>query len=101
LKQLFDAYYKGDFWTKPIIETFIDSLSMSIIATHAMIDPEIVVLRGSVADLARKLIDEIRQRVGSKIKIEISQIERHAEMLGGAVDIMYQALDYCCLRSMH
>jgi predicted NBD/HSP70 family sugar kinase len=100
VKKLFDAFYAGEEWTYSIIETFVDNLAMTIIAVDAIINPEIIVLRGVVADLARGLIAKIKNRIGTKIKLEISQVEIFAEMLGGAVNLIYEALDYCCFRSM-
>ncbi|MDR2186219.1 MAG: ROK family protein [Treponema sp.] len=100
VKKLFGAFYAGEEWTYPIIETFVDSLAMAVIAVDAIINPEIIVLRGVVADLARGLIVKIKDRIGAGIKLEISQVENFAEMLGGAVNLIYEALDYCCFRSM-
>jgi predicted NBD/HSP70 family sugar kinase len=100
VKKLFDAFYAGEKWAYPIIETFTGSLAMTIIAIDAIINPEIIVLRGMVADFAQGLLAKIKDRIGSRIKLEISQIENFAEMLGGAVNLIYEALDYCCFRSM-
>jgi predicted NBD/HSP70 family sugar kinase len=100
LEMLYNAYYGGEKWARPIVRTFVDSLAMSIVAADSIIDPEIIVIRGCVAGLAAGLFDEIKKKVGRKIRIEISQIN-NAEMLGGAVNLIYRELDYCCLRSMH
>jgi predicted NBD/HSP70 family sugar kinase len=100
LKMLFDAYQKKEKWTLPVIENFIDNLAMSIITVHSIVNPELIVLRGCVMDFAGELMEEVKQKTGN-IKIKISEIGANAEILGGAVNLIYEALDYQCLHPMY
>jgi hypothetical protein len=60
----------------------------------------VIVLTGRISEFARPLVDEIRDRVNNNIRIEVSDIIEQSGILGGGVELMYKALDYCRLQLM-
>ena len=98
---IFSAYHKGKEWVQPIIEDFINILSMVIIETYSVINPERIVLTGEVMEYAEDLLYEIEDRIYEQIDVVISPLGRQAAYQGGAVSLLHRAMDYCVIRSTY
>lgn len=87
-KEVFDLYKKGNEKAIEIIDILVENLSKGISNIIAVVDPEVIVLGGSVIlynqDLLPKIIERVKEKVLNKdaVDIRIAQIGEDAGLRG-------------------
>jgi glucokinase len=83
----FAAAVGGDPTARQIVNDAVDSLSVAIIAMIATIDPEAVILDGSVGRAFEPFLDQIRERIVAHVaalppRLSVSSLGTNATVLG-------------------
>jgi glucokinase len=87
-KEVFDLYKEGNEKAVEIIDNLVENLSKGISNIIAVVDPEVIVLGGSVIlynqDLLSKIIEKVKEKVLKKdsVDIRIAQIGDDAGLRG-------------------
>lgn len=87
-KEVFDLYKEGNEKAVEIIDNLVENLSKGISNIIAIVDPEVIVLGGSVIlynqDLLPKIIEKVKEKVLNKdsVDIRIAQIGDDAGLRG-------------------
>jgi predicted NBD/HSP70 family sugar kinase len=84
-------------WAQAIVDETVDYLSLGLAAICVLLDPEIIVLGGGVAQSADLLLEPIRQRLDGVVPvlpaIMASSLERHAAAMGAIMLVLNATSD--------
>ncbi len=101
---VFDAMRRGEAWATPIIEEAVDYLAITIAAIGALIDPEVIVLAGSMARSADVLLQRTMDRINNTIplptRIMLSQLGPRAVVLGAITTVLHNTSDYYIVQKL-
>ena len=97
-EDVFNAYRNNEEWAFPIVDNFIVYLSMAIIATCAMFDPEIVIIGGGISKASDVFMDRVRENLKGKLpnlpEISISDLKTKAAVLGATIKLLHNTSNY-------
>ena len=102
---IFAAARAGEPWAGRIVDETADYLSMTIINISSLLDPELIVLGGGVANSGDLLIPAIQQRIRGVIpyvpRIEASVLGTRATVMGAITMTVHTAKDYYVVRRLN
>lgn len=85
-RDVFAAARQGQPWAISIVAETVDLLALTIANISALLDPEVVLLGGGVADSADLLLEPLRHRLEGLVpcppRIEASELGRRAAIMG-------------------
>ncbi len=91
-KVIFDAAYKEDALANKVVDRMVKYLSIGIVNTIAVIDPEVIVIGGGLSAAGDFLISKVRKEVSERLyfkdtdvaKIVLSEIGNDGGIIGAA-----------------
>jgi glucokinase len=102
---VFAAAREGKAWAKQVVDETADHLSITIINIASLLDPELIVLGGGVANSGDILIPAIQQRIKGVIphipRIESSTLGTRATVMGAITMTVHTAKDYYVVRRLY
>lgn len=79
-------------WAQRILDETINYIALAIANISTVLDPEVVILGGGVANSGKLLLEPIKARIAKTIpfipRIEISQLGREAVVMGAIMHVM-------------
>ncbi|MBI5667641.1 MAG: ROK family transcriptional regulator [Chloroflexi bacterium] len=101
-EQVFDAMRDGDAWAREVVEETLDYLAMAIANVSVLLDPEIIILGGGVANSADLIIEPVLRRLDGAIpvapKLAVSRLGRKAVVMGTIASVLHHTVDYYVVR---
>ncbi len=102
--EVFKAARAGEVWADDVVEETIDYLALGIANVNTLLDLELVVLSGGVAQQADILIQGVYQRIEGVIprvpRIVASTLGRSATVMGAIVLVVHATDDYYVVRRL-
>jgi glucokinase len=102
---VFTAAREGEIWAKQVVNEIADHLSITIANITCLLDPELIVLGGGVANSCDILIPAIRQRINGVIphlpRIEASILGTRATVMGAITMTVHTTKDYYVVRRLY
>jgi glucokinase len=102
---VFSAARRGEDWATQIVNETADHLSIAIANIAALLDPELIVLGGGVANSGDLLIPAIQARIAGIIphipRIEASILGTRATAMGAVTMTVHTAKDYYVVRRLY
>ena len=93
---------KGRF--KPVIDNAVDYLTMAIANLSVLFDPELIVLRGGVPQLAEMFLDPITNRlqgiIPSPPKLVVSDLGLRATVMGAVVTVLHNTSNFYIVQKL-
>ena len=109
-EQRLDARYvfaqaqQGHPWALQVVSETIDYLALAIANISAILNPEIVILGGGVANSAHLLIEPIQQRLQGVIpfvpRLVLSELGRQAAVMGAIMHVMKATDEYVVVKQL-
>jgi glucokinase-like ROK family protein len=103
--EVFNAARQGEEWAKQVVDETIDHLSITIANIACLLDPELIVLGGGVANAGDLLIPAIQRRLQGVIphvpRIEASSLGTRATVMGAITLTVHTTKDYYVVRSLY
>jgi len=103
-EDVFNAFRRGEEWSRPIVSNTVDYLSQTVAALTVCYASEIIILSGGVAKSADLLIEPICQRIDGSIPIRpllvASKLGSRAAILGTIIEMLYNSADYYIVRKL-
>ncbi len=103
-EDVFAAARAGEVWADEIIQETIDYLALGIANINTLLDLELVVLSGGVAQQADLLIEGVYERIAGVIprtpQIVASTLGRSATVMGAIVLVVYATDNYYVVRKL-
>jgi glucokinase len=97
-EDVFNAARKGETWACQIIDETVDYLSMALINIATIVDPELIILGGGVANSADMLIPPILKKIEGVIqhlpRLEASTLGPRAAVMGAITMTLHSTKDY-------
>ncbi len=95
----------GKAWAKQVVAETVDYLALAIANVSVVINPEMVVLGGGVAQSADLLVEPIRERLDGVIpfvpKIVTSELGRDAAVMGAIMHVMKATDEYFIVKKLN
>jgi glucokinase len=102
---VFNAARQGESWANQVVDETADHLSITIANITCLLDPELIVLGGGVANAGDLLIPAIQQRLQGVIphipRIEASILGTRATVMGAITLTVHITKDYYVVRSLY
>jgi predicted NBD/HSP70 family sugar kinase len=96
-EEIFDAAQLGEAWAQPIMTEMLDQLSIAVASLSALLNPEMIILGGSVSRSSGYIADQLRKRIHKSIpslpRIVVSHLGRQAVVLGSITNSLFSKLD--------
>jgi glucokinase len=103
--EVFTAARLGEGWAKQVVDETIDQLSVTIANIACLLDPELIVLGGGVANAGDLLIPAIQERIRGVIphtpRIEASTLGTRATVMGAITMTVHTTKDYYVVRRLY
>ncbi len=103
--EVFAAARSGEAWAMQIVNETADYLSLAIANISALLNPELIVLGGGVANSGDLLIPAIQQRIRGVIpyvpRIEASELGTRATVMGAITMTVHIKEEYYVVRRLH
>ncbi len=103
-EDVISAAQAGEDWAKHLLEEAVDYLTMCIANISVLLDPEIIVIGGGVAQAAEILIDPIRERMEGTIPhrpdIRLSKLGTRAAVMGTIARVLQHTAEYYVIRNL-
>jgi len=103
-EDVFNAFRRGEGWTRPIVTETVDYLAQTVAALTLCYDPEIIVFGGGVARSADLLIEPICARLEGVIPVRpqlvASNLGSRASILGTVIETLYNTTDFYTVRKL-
>lgn len=103
-QEVFDAYRRGEAWSRAIIDETVDYLSIAIINISTLLDPELIILGGGVSESADVLLPRVQARIQNVLPktpmLKVSTLGRRAAVMGAIAQIVYLTSDYYVARKL-
>lgn len=103
--EVFSAARVGEIWAKQVVDETVDHLSVTIANIICLLDPELIVLGGGVANSGDILIPAIRQRIQGVIphlpRIEASILGTRATVMGAITMTVHTTKGYYVVRRLY
>jgi glucokinase len=101
---IFQAMRESQPWAEQVIDEMVDYLSMSIAATCAVMDPDLVVLRSGLDLYTDLLIEPILRRISGVVpvapRLVASKLGYKATALGAVVEVFYDTNNFYTIRKL-
>ena len=101
---VFEAARRGDAWALQIVDETIDYLSLVVANVATLLDPEVIILGGGIANSADLLIGPILQRIDGVIqhtpRLVASQLGSQATVMGAISLVLQLTKDYYLVRRL-
>lgn len=98
------AAQEGESWAQPIISEMVDYLSVAVGNLTIILNPDVIVLTGSVFESSKYLANQIRNRIQGAIpvvpRLVMSSLGRQAVVMGAIAGILYPNPDDSRLRKL-
>jgi len=102
---VFNAARQGESWANQVVDETADHLSITIANITCLLDPELIVLGGGVANAGDLLIPAIQERLQGVIphipRIEASILGTRATVMGAITLTVHITKDYFVVRSLY
>ena len=99
---VFEATRRGEAWAQTVTAETIDYLAIAIAGISVILDPEIIVVGGGVANAADVLIEPLLKRIEGAIPIApqlvVSRLGYKAAVIGTIASVLYKTVDYYQVR---
>jgi len=96
-ENVFSAARSGADWAQQVINETVDYLSLAVANVHSLLDPEVIVLGGGVAQSADLLIQPILERLhGATLttpRVVASELGRRAAVMGAIMLVLNGTTD--------
>jgi len=97
-EDVFDAYRRGESWSRPVVKETIRYLAQAIAAISVCLDPDIIVLSGGVSHSADLLINPILDLIKDVIPIQpeivVSTLGHKAAVMGAIINLLHNTSDF-------
>jgi len=101
---VFKAYRNKEKWASKIINNFIDYLSMAIIATSAILNPDVFIISGAISKDADLFMEQLKINVAGKLpnipRIEKSSLNQKAYILGTTIKLLHNTSNYYTVQEL-
>lgn len=101
---VFNAYKENNEWACNIIDDFIGYLSMAVITSSAILNPEVFIISGEISKWADLFIDRLNENIKGKLpsapRIEISQLNKKAYVLGTTIKLLHNTSNYYTVQEL-
>jgi predicted NBD/HSP70 family sugar kinase len=98
IKEVFRAVRREEDWVMPIFHDAVDYLSLAVASVISIVDPEVIILAGGIAQFADLLIDPIKERLGNLLPTGVSLVQSPLGLrgcvMGAIAKIMYHTAGY-------
>jgi glucokinase len=103
-QEVFDAYRRGEAWSRAVVDETVDYLSIAIINISTLLDPEFIILGGGVSESADILLPAVSARVQNILPkmptIKVSTLGRRATVMGAIAQVVHLTSDYYVARKL-
>jgi glucokinase len=86
-KDIFEAAANGDGLARQVLDELLDHVAMAVVALVAVVDPERVILDGSVGRALEPYLDDLSARVAARVPavpaLHVSRLGPNATVIGG------------------
>jgi predicted NBD/HSP70 family sugar kinase len=101
---IFTACRAGEAWAMGLVEETTDYLAIALGAVITFFDPEVVVLRGGVAQSADLILDPILKKLEGRIPfippLIASTLGHRSAALGGMINLLHNTSDFYVVRKL-
>jgi predicted NBD/HSP70 family sugar kinase len=101
---IFDMARQGEDWARQVVSDTVSYLSLAIANISAVLDPEVIVLGGGIADSADLFIDPILERLEGATpyipRVVASTLGRHATVMGTIMQVMNATDEYFLIKQL-
>lgn len=101
---IFAMARQGKDWARQVVNDTVDYLSLAIANISAVLDPEVIVLGGSIADSADLFINPILERLEGATpyipRLVASTLGRHATVMGTIMQVMNATDEYFLIKQL-
>jgi predicted NBD/HSP70 family sugar kinase len=103
-ESIFAMARQGQNWARQVVSDTVDYLSLAVANISAVLDPEVIVLGGGIADSADLFIGPILERLGGTApyvpRLVASTLGRHATVLGTIMQVMNATDEYFLVKQL-
>jgi len=103
-QEVFDAYRRGEAWSRAVVDETVDYLSIAIINISTLLDPELIILGGGVAESADVLLPRVQARIQNVLPItptiKVSTLGRRATVMGAIAQVVHLTSDFFVARKL-
>ena len=103
-RYVFAQAQQGYPWALQVVSETVDYLALAIANISVILDPEIVILGGGVANSAHLLIEPIQQRLKDIIpyvpRLVLSELGRQAAVMGAIMHVMKATDEYVVVKQL-
>ncbi len=103
-QDVFDAYRRGEAWSRAVVDETVDYLSIAIINISTLLDPELVILGGGVSESADVLLPRVQARIQNILPktptLKVSTLGRRATVMGAIAQVVHLTSDYYVARKL-
>lgn len=103
-KEVFEAARDGETWAREVVAQTVDLLALAIANLSAILNPELVVLGGGVANSSDLLIEPIRDRLRGVVpyppEVVPSRLGRRAAVAGAVAVVLHGTEEHVTLRRL-
>jgi glucokinase len=98
IEEILESAKRGQKQAKSIVDGAVDYLTMAIANLSVAFDPELIVLRGGITQLADMLLDPISSRIQGIIpsppRLVVSDLGLRATVLGAVVTVLHNTSNF-------
>jgi len=95
---VFAAARRHEPWAERVVSETVDYLGLAIASVSALLNPEVVILGGSVVRSADLLVDPIRERLQGAVpflpRLVVSQLGLRAAVMGAIMLVLNATMEY-------
>jgi len=103
-QDVFNAYRDNEEWSKKIIDSFIDYLSMAVITTCSILNPDVLIISGEISENSNIFIDKLKENIKGKLpsvqRVEISDLKKKAYVLGTTIKLLHNTSNYYTVQEL-
>jgi predicted NBD/HSP70 family sugar kinase len=97
-EDVFLAARRGEAWARQVVRETVDYLSVAVSNVNSVLDPDVIVLGGGIAESADLLLDPILERIRGVTtylpRLAVSPLGRRAAAMGAIVLVMNETSEY-------
>jgi glucokinase len=102
--EVFEAARRGEAWAVQVVDETVDYLSVAVANVATLLDPEVIILGGGIANSADMLIAPILKRIDGAIqhtpRLVASQLGSKATVMGAISLVLHLTKDYYAVRRL-
>jgi len=103
-QEVFDAYRRGEAWSRAVVDETVDYLSIAIVNISTLLDPELIILGGGVSESADVLLPRVQARIQNVLPktptLKVSTLGRRAAVMGAIAQVVHLTSDYYVARKL-